>query len=127
MVGLQRLRLAPRAIQGQHQLAAQPLPQRVVCDQIAQLAHELPGATHREIGVHAVFDRGETELLEPRDHRLRERLIGKIRQWRTPPDLQRLAQHRRRLLCVPGRERVATALGQLPEALQIELARRHPK
>ena len=41
VVALKRLRLAPRSVQGEHELPAQPLPKWVLCDQTLELADEL--------------------------------------------------------------------------------------
>ena len=51
-------------MQRQHQLATQPLPQWVARNQVAQLAHQLPRATKRQISVDAILYRNQTNLLE---------------------------------------------------------------
>ena len=50
LVGLERLRLAAGAVEAEHQLAPQPLPQRVLVDQRLELADELGVSAAGEVG-----------------------------------------------------------------------------
>ena len=60
LVDLERLGLPPRSVEREHELAAQPLTQRVARDQIAQLPHQLAGVAEGQIGLHALLHRGQT-------------------------------------------------------------------
>ena len=57
LVGVERLGLASRAVEREHQLAAQPLAQRVLGDQRLELADQLSVAAERELGVDAPLER----------------------------------------------------------------------
>ena len=56
-VDLQRLGLARRAVEREHQLAAQPLAQRVLGDQRLQLADQVRVPAGGEVGVDALLER----------------------------------------------------------------------
>ena len=91
-VGLERLGLPPGAIEREHQLAAQPLAQRVLSDERLELADELGAGTLLEVGVDALLERVEPQLRQPADLARRERLEGKVRQGRAAPERERVAQ-----------------------------------
>src|SRR5918994_6940061 len=80
MVDLQRLRLASRAVQREHQVAAKSLAQRVFGDQGLQLGDELGIATHLEVGFEELFESYEPQFLEPGDLVLREVLVDEVRE-----------------------------------------------
>ncbi len=46
----------------------------------------------REVGIDPPLDRQQAQLLQTRDRRLRERLVGEIRERRPTPEPERLAQ-----------------------------------
>ena len=66
-VDLERLRLPAAAVERDHQLAAQPLPQRMGRHERLQLADECGVVAEREIGVDAILDRRHPQLVEPSD------------------------------------------------------------
>ena len=78
LVHLQRLRLATRPVQGQHQLTAEALAERMALDEGLQLPDQLAVAAQSEIRVDPLLERGEPKLLEPGDLRLRERLVCEV-------------------------------------------------
>ena len=68
LVGLERLGLAARAVEREHQLAAQALAQRVLVDQRLELADERRrGAPSARSRVDPLLERSEAQLLEPGD------------------------------------------------------------
>ena len=79
-VGLERVRLAPGPVQGHQQLPAQALAQRLLVDERLELGDELRTAAEREVGVDAVLERREPQLLQPPDLGLEERLVGRDRR-----------------------------------------------
>ena len=87
-VGLQCLGLAPAAVEGQHQLAAQALTQRMLRHERLELADQLCVPSAGQIGVDAVFEQRELKLLEPADLRLRKRLEREFRKRRAAPQLE---------------------------------------
>ena len=80
-------------------------------------------APEREVGLDPLLERVQTLLLEATDLDLRERLVGKLRQWWAAPQRERLAEQLGRalgLLLGHGRP----ALGDEPlEVLQVERVR----
>ena len=91
-VRVERLGLAPGAVEGEHQLTSEPLAQRVNPDQPLELSDHRAVAAEREVDVDPLLDRGHAELLEAGDLRLRERLVGEVRQRRPAPQVERLAK-----------------------------------
>ena len=88
----ERVRLAAGVVEREHQLRAEPLAQRMAGDLRLELADQLGAAAQREIGLDPVLERRQPLLLEPRDLRLRERLVGHVGQRRAAPDRERLPQ-----------------------------------
>ena len=103
----ERVGLAAGAIQREHQLRREPLAQRVLAERRRELPDHLRVAAVGELALEAPFERGEPQLLEPRDLALRERLEREIRQRRPSPQRQRLL--------------VALLPEQPLEAVQVEL------
>ena len=89
---MQRLGLAVGAVEGEHELAAEALPQRVAGDERLQLADELGVAAEREVGLDPLFERRQLQLVQARDLRLCERLVGEVGQGGAPPEGERPAQ-----------------------------------
>src|SRR5438309_8552305 len=92
LVRLERLRLPACPVEGEHQLTAQTLAQRMFFDQRLQLADELAVAAEREICLNPLLETGEPQLLEPRDRPLRPRLVRELGERRSPPERECLAQ-----------------------------------
>ncbi len=122
-VGVQRLALTPGSIQGEHELPAQALAQRLRRHEPLQLRHELGTAAHRQIGLDAILDRGRAQVLQARDLGRRERLEHHVGQRRPAPLRQRRAQPRRRALVAPGRQRAPPVRAQLREAAEVKFVR----
>ena len=88
-VCLERLRLAPGPVEGEHQLAAQALTERVLQDQPLELPHEVQVPTEGEVHIDPALERSEAELLQPGDGRLGEGLIREVCERRAAPERQR--------------------------------------
>lgn len=82
---VERLRLAVGAIEREHQLGAESLPQRVGGDQVLELRKHLAVTAERELRLDVVLDRRSTELFEPPDRIFREALVANVRQRRSAP------------------------------------------
>ena len=122
--GLERLGLAPAAVQREHELLAEPLAGRMRCDEGLQLAERGPVAAEREVGGDARLEPFQPELLEPPDLGLREVLERHLGKRRAAPQRERGAQRARRGGRVAGVE-LRAALGQpVLEDLRVQLARR---
>src|SRR5262249_62344361 len=88
---VERVRLPIAAVQREHQLAAQTLAKRMFRDERLELGHQLVMAAELEVGIDAVLDRSQMELLQPGDLALCERLGRKVGQRLSPPERQGIA------------------------------------
>jgi hypothetical protein len=120
-VDVERLRLTTRAIQGEHELAARPLAQRMVGHQALELADHLRMPSEAQLGLDSVLARREPKLLQASDLGLDRPLIGEIRQRRTPPDVEGRLELVGRLLEIAGVRRGPSAVDGLLETAQVEL------
>ena len=91
-VRLERLGLAPAAVEREHPLRVQPLAQRVLGQQRIDLADELVMAAGGQVRVDRQLRGRQPQLLEPADLRRRERLVGQVRQRIAAEQRQRLAR-----------------------------------
>ena len=94
----ERVSLAFRPVQSQHQLALQALAQRIRPGQLLELGHQRVVPASGEIRVEPGLQRVQALLLKPSDRGLRERLGGDVGQRRATPQLQGRAQVRPRLV-----------------------------
>lgn len=124
-VDLEHLGLPAAAVQREHELAGELLAQRVVIDELLQLAHDLGMATGGEIGFHAKLQRGQSLLLQTRDLGGGERLDGQLGERRAAPQRQRLAQGRGSILGSTVCQHAACVLDEALEAFRVELSRLH--
>ena len=79
-VGGERLGLPAAAIQRQHELAVQPLPQRMLGDQVLQLAGERVVPAKRQVSIDPRLQRGEPEFFQAGCLGPDERVVGQIGQ-----------------------------------------------
>src|SRR5262249_41669151 len=100
LVGLERLRLPARAVEHEHQLPAQVLTQRIGSHQALELTRELEATAQPDLAVAPPLARPRAQLLDPRDLRRRDPLVGETGEGPTAPE----------------RERPAEELGRLPQA-----------
>ena len=117
LVDGERVRLAPAAVQGEHQLAAQPLAERMSADEPLQLRDELGLPAELEVGVDALLERGEPLLLEARALGAREGCVELGERW-AAPERERLPEHISGL----GRRLVPSPCDRGLEAIEIQLA-----
>ena len=85
MGGPQRLGLPARAVEGDHQLAAGPLPQRVVDDEGLEEADELVVATDPQARRHPQLGGHQPELLEADGLGLDPLGVGELGEGGAPP------------------------------------------
>ena len=88
-VGIERLRLAPVAIEGEHALRVQALSQRLLGDQRLEPGDRLGVAPGGEIGVDRQLERPQVKLLEAADLGAREGLGGDVGERGAAPQLER--------------------------------------
>ena len=116
-VDLERLRLPTGAIQGEHELSAQPLAQRMEADERLELGDDLGVRADRELRLGPLLDEREVELLEARDLLPRERLVAELRQRLAAPQGERVVEQS----CTPNRIAGARGVDQAPDARRVEL------
>ncbi len=120
-VPLERLGLAAAPVEREHELATQPLAQRVLLDERLELAHEVAVAPELEVRLDPLLQAGEARFLEAGDLALGPLLIGEVGERRPAPQGECLAERRRRAGGVTGRERRASGGRQLLKAVEVEL------
>jgi len=69
-------------------------------------------ATEREVGFDPLLECRQSELLQPPDLDLRERVVRELRQRRTAPEREPLAQLGRRVVGAPGTKRLLSLVEQ---------------
>ena len=89
---LERLGLAPTAIQREHALRVQALAQGVLGQQALDLAEDLLMAPRAQVSVDGQLGGRLAQLLEPADLGGGERLIGQVGQRGSSEEAQRLAR-----------------------------------
>lgn len=92
-------------------------------DELLQLADDVRVPAEGEIGLDPPLERGQAQLLEPGDRRLRERLVGEVGERWAAPEGEGLAQHVGRRIGISGGERPLARFDELLEPIQIEPAR----
>jgi hypothetical protein len=115
--------LAPAAVQSEHQLRAEALAQRVAFDQRRKLGDEIPVASERQIRLNAVLHGPEIQLLQLRDRNLGKRLVGEVRERRTAPQPQGIAQRPGSLAQLARCQRLASPLDQASKPVEVKLTR----
>jgi hypothetical protein len=120
-VDAERVGLAARSIEGEHQLSAQALSQRVRDDELRELGDDLRRPAEPQVCVDPQLDCRQAQLLETCDRRLRERLEPEIRERRPAPERERLAQDRRRVAKALFLQRLPPFAHEQLEAVEIEL------
>jgi hypothetical protein len=87
LIGAERFAVSAGAIQRQHLLPPQLLPQRMLCGQQSELGDELLVLSQCQLGVDTPLERGRAELLQPHSVALRETVV-EVFQGGAPPQLQ---------------------------------------
>jgi hypothetical protein len=126
-VGLERLGLPAAAVQREHELSSKALAERVLADEPIEFAGDLPVAPERQVGVHALLEGDEAQLVEPRDLLPCKRLVGEVRQRRAPPQRQPLAQPARRAIGLARGECVLADADRSLEAVHVEILGAEPQ
>jgi hypothetical protein len=103
LIGLERIRLAPGSIEGEHQLAPQPLLKLMLTGETFELCQQLSGRTGREIGIEPEQDRLQPLLLKGAAPLGDAPLRRHVAQRLAPKQPQRLGDQRSGLLGIrPG-------------------------
>ena len=121
LVRVERLGLAARPVERQHQLLPQPLPQGVARGERVELGNEHRMPAERQICVDPLLEEPEPHLLEPGGFGRRERLV-QLGERRPAPERQRLCEDSGRVRRIPARERRTSLAGKALGQLHVELA-----
>ena len=92
LVGVEGIRLAVRAVEGEHLLGPHPLPERMLANEHLQLAEHLPVTTLGEIAIDPVHEHGQSQLVELHHLVTSERLQSEPGQCGAAPERERLVQ-----------------------------------
>jgi hypothetical protein len=123
-VALQRVGLAARAVEREHQLCPQPFPQRMLGDECLELADDHVVTSEGKVGVEPLLHDREPQLLESADLRLRERLICAVGEGRPTPNRKGRSKQLGGLSRTPARKRVAPVPKESLASSSIQLIRR---
>ena len=118
-VNLQRLGRTVTAVQGQHQLAAQPLPQRKLLDQFGQLADQFVVPAQIELQREPFFVGGDAMLIQPARCRLHQLAVDTVKRG-TPPQPERIAVTRDSPVKMTGVAGRVSRSHQLPEPIGVK-------
>ena len=88
---MQRLRLAARAVEGEHQEPAQSLLVRMGGDEQLELTDQLGVEAELELGLEQVDLRGQVQLAQPPDLVSSRAVEDDVGKRRSPPKLERLS------------------------------------
>ena len=94
-------------------------------DERLELRDEPAVAAELEVGLDAVFQRGQAKLLEARDLALGEALVRELSERLSTPLRERFGKQLGRALGLSLRERAPPQVSELGEAVKIELALLH--
>ena len=123
LVGSQSLSLTAGTVEREHLRAAHPLPQGMFLHQGRHLGHDLCMPAQVEVRLDPLLEGAEAHLLQSRDRRLSERVVGEVRKRRPAPQCERLVQ------LVRSRRRVRSRglLAQPLEAVEVDPAGLDPQ
>ena len=126
-VDRERIGLAVAAVQREHELPVETLPQGLLRGQALQFADQLASGAEGQIGFDALLDTVKAQLFEPCDFCLGEGIEPEIGQCRPAPEREGPPQHPCRVRGGTAGERLTPAGEQLLEALHVDLVRSGPE
>ena len=92
LVGAQRVGLTARAVQGEHEQLAEPLPDRVLLGEPLGLDRDRRVAAPLEIDRELGLQRDEVQLLQALALGLRPGLVGDVGEWVAAPQRERVGE-----------------------------------
>ena len=116
----QRIDLTTRPVQRQHQLAAEPFPQRMLRHQCLEPCDRLGGAATGELGFDELLDGDQAQLLDAlclREHPL---LVGELRIRVATPHVECLPKRHRGERGIAGAELTTPLVQQDLEAVHVD-------
>ena len=103
MVRVERVRLAPTSIEGEHQLRVEPLTERVFLCELLQLGYDVRVPSQLEVGVDSFFASRELQLLDPVELARANESKRKSAERLSAKQRERLEQERTALLRRPAK------------------------
>ena len=94
-VGAERVRLAAGPVEGRHQETAGALAERMLGDQLFDLAHDVGMAPEGEVRFDPPLERQHAELLETSGDRIQQGVVREVGERRAAPQCECLAERRR--------------------------------
>jgi hypothetical protein len=122
-VALERVGLAARPVEREHQLTDEALAQRMLADERLELRHRSCGFAERELRIDPLLESRQPRFLQPRDLRLGERRVREIGERGTAPQPQRLTQPRGRAFSIARLERTSAFTDERLKAAEVDVAR----
>ena len=119
-IGLERIRLPSGAVEREHQLPPHALARGVLVDQRFELGHQRRVTAQGQLGIDAVLERGQPEILEPACLGTGERFVGDVGQGLTSPESEGLLQPLRGAAGVAGGEPLPPVSGQALESIGVD-------
>ena len=89
-IDIQRLCLTARSIEREHELRAETFAEGVLAHERLELSDKLGVSSELEFSSNPPLDAGETNLFEPKNLRLRERLVSELGERWTSPEIESL-------------------------------------
>ena len=120
-VDVERVCLAPGSIEGEHELAAQALAERMSADERLELGNELSRTAELELGVDLLLERGESKLLDPAGLDLAVLGVRELRERGPSPEAERRREPLSRALGLARRKEGARLPDESLEVAEIEL------
>ena len=118
LVGAQGFRLPAASIEGEHQLAAQPLAERMRDDERFQLRDDGAVPAECELGVEPLLERAQPEFVEAGDLGLGEVVVGEVGEGLAAPELECLPDRGLRAGRISAGEPFSSLLQQRSEAIR---------
>ena len=122
LVGAQRIRLASARTQGAHQLAGEPLVQRMLRGERLQLGNQCGRVGELEIGLDAVEDGDQPQVVQARRVRA-ERCAGRVGERGTAPERDRRGEQLAGLAVVAAAQCLRPLAGEPFEAVGVDRLR----
>ena len=119
-VGGERVRLATGPVEGRHQETTRALAERMLGDQLLELAHDVGMAPEGKVRFDPPLERQHAELLETSGDRIEQGVVRQVGERRAAPQGERLAERRRGTGRISLLECPAAVVRQLLEPLQVE-------
>ena len=126
-VALQRVGLPTAAVQGEHQLPAESLPQRMFGDELSEFGAQGGVPPERQLRLDPVLDHLQAERFEPLRLEPGERLGLQVSERTAAPQRLRFPQQGRGPVRVAVRERLPPGGRPVLERVQVQLAVRDPQ